>query len=85
MSKGKVLVVGSNAEAATAGAGADVIAWARTKGAYAGLTLSGAVISPKTKTDAAYYHAPLTSKQIIFDNAGHNEGDHELRRALEHF
>ena len=79
-----VLVVGANAEAATTGGGADVIAWARTKGAYGGITLSGAVIQPEGKTDAAYYHHPYTTSQIVFDNAGQNEGSDHLRRALEY-
>jgi lipid-binding SYLF domain-containing protein len=78
-----VLVVGTNGEVATAGAGADVIAWARTKGAYAGITLSGAVISPRTETDEDYYQQKVSAKQIVFDHAGHNDGAHELRHALE--
>jgi lipid-binding SYLF domain-containing protein len=79
-----VLVVGANAEAATAGAGADVIAWARTKGAYAGLTLSGAVISPKHKADDAFYHRQLTTRQILFAKPAEHDGASELRHAVEH-
>jgi len=77
-----VLVVGSSAEAdATTNANVDVIAWAKSKGAYAGITLSGSVIKPLPKDDAAYYGHPVTTAEILH-NFGY-PGAETLRGALK--
>jgi lipid-binding SYLF domain-containing protein len=61
-----VLVVGSNAEAAaTTHGNVDVIAWAKSKGAYAGLTLEGSVIKPRNEWNQAYYGRPVTPSQML--------------------
>jgi lipid-binding SYLF domain-containing protein len=61
-----VLVVGSNASAAaTTHANVDVIAWAKSKGAYAGLTLEGSIIKPRNEWNAAYYGRPLRPDQVL--------------------
>jgi len=61
-----VLVVGSNASAAaTTHANVDVIAWAKAKGAYAGLTLEGSLIKPRNEWNAAYYGRPVTPVQVL--------------------
>jgi lipid-binding SYLF domain-containing protein len=61
-----VLVVGSNAAASsTTNVNVDVIAWAKAKGAYAGLTLEGSIIKPKQDWNIAYYGRQLTPVQIL--------------------
>ncbi len=61
-----VLVVGSNASAAaTTHANVDVIAWAKAKGAYAGITLEGSIIKPRNEWNAAYYGRPVTPFQVL--------------------
>jgi lipid-binding SYLF domain-containing protein len=61
-----VLVVGTNAAAATTThANVDVIAWAKSKGAYAGLTLEGSLIKPRNEWNAAYYGRPLSPAQVL--------------------
>ena len=61
-----VLVVGTSAAAAaTTNANVDVIAWAKTKGAYAGLTLEGSIIKPRNEWNAAYYGRPLRPDQVL--------------------
>lgn len=56
-----VLVVGSNAEAATtSNANVDVIAWAKAKGAYAGITLEGSAIKPRHEWNTEYYGHPVS-------------------------
>jgi SH3 domain-containing YSC84-like protein 1 len=61
-----VLVVGSNASAAaTTHANVDVIAWAKAKGAYAGITLEGSIIKPRNEWNAAYYGRPVTPVQVL--------------------
>jgi lipid-binding SYLF domain-containing protein len=61
-----VLVLGSNASAAaTTHANVDVIAWAKAKGAYAGITLEGSIIKPRNEWNAAYYGRPVTPVQVL--------------------
>lgn len=61
-----VLVLGSNASAAaTTNANVDVIAWAKAKGVYAGITLEGSIIKPRNEWNAAYYGRPLTPVQVL--------------------
>src|ERR1019366_5583881 len=61
-----VLVVGTNAAAAaTTHGNVDVIAWAKSKGAYAGLTLEGSLIKPRNEWNAAYYGRPLSPAQVL--------------------
>jgi lipid-binding SYLF domain-containing protein len=59
-------VIGSNASAAaTTHGNVDVIAWAKSKGAYAGLTLEGSIIKPRNEWNSAYYSRPMTPSQIL--------------------
>jgi len=61
-----VLVIGSSAAAAaTTHGNIDVIAWARSKGAYAGITLEGSIIKPRTEWNAAYYGRPVSPGEIL--------------------
>jgi lipid-binding SYLF domain-containing protein len=79
-----VLVVGSNAQAATTANGhADIVAWAKSKGAYAGITLEGSVIKPRTEWNAAYYGRPVTAAQIVDGGvSSRSAGADALRQAL---
>ncbi len=61
-----VLVVGSSAAAAaTTHANIDVIAWAKSKGAYAGLTLEGSIIKPRNEWNTAYYGRPMSPANVL--------------------
>lgn len=78
-----VLVVGSNAEAAaTTNARVDVIAWAKSKGAYAGITLEGSLIKPRESYNTAYYGKKVTPQEIVLKDAAANPGADALRSAL---
>src|SRR5258708_25024894 len=78
-----VLVIGSNAEAAaTTNARVDVIAWAKTKGAYAGITLEGSLIKPRDSYNLAYYGKKLTVEEIVLKQAASNANADALRAAL---
>src|SRR5262249_45456342 len=78
-----LIVVGSNTEAAaTTNAEVDVIAWAKAKGAYAGITLEGSVIKPRGSYNAAYYGKTLAPSQIVLDGAARNPAADKLRSAL---
>lgn len=61
-----VLVLGTDASAATtANLNVDVIAWAKSKGAYAGITLDGSIIKPRNEWNTAYYGHPVTPREVI--------------------
>ncbi len=62
-----VVTLGSNVEAATtAAAGADIVVWASSSGAYAGVTLNGSIIKPQFADDRAYYGPGVTQQAILF-------------------
>jgi len=66
-----VLVVGSNASAAaTTHGNVDVVAWAKAKGAYAGVTLEGSVIKPRNEWNAEYYGRAVTPTQVLNMSTG---------------
>jgi lipid-binding SYLF domain-containing protein len=61
-----VLVLGSSAAAAaTTHLNVDVIAWAKAKGAYAGLTLEGSIIKQRNEWNAAYYGHPVSPARLL--------------------
>jgi len=80
-----VLVVGTNAQAAMTGnASPDIIAWAKSKGAYAGITLEGSVVKPRTEWNASYYGRPVTAAQIVNGSvSASSSGANGLRAALQ--
>lgn len=79
-----VLIVGSSAEAAaTTNADVDVIAWSRSKGAYAGLTLEGSLIKPRHEWNQAYYGQPAKPEAIVFSEGVGHARTIALRDALK--
>jgi lipid-binding SYLF domain-containing protein len=78
-----VVTLGSSAEAATTAAmHADIVVWASSSGAYAGVTLNGTVIKPRDSFNTAYYGHPVSVSDIL---RGHHVQDRHadgLRRTL---
>jgi lipid-binding SYLF domain-containing protein len=78
-----VATLGSTVEGATtAHAGADIIVWASSSGAYAGLSLDGTLVEPQRDADAKYYGRPVTSSQIVVARAVRSPAAHGLVREL---
>jgi SH3 domain-containing YSC84-like protein 1 len=78
-----VVTLGSSVGAATtSAAGADIVVWASSSGAYAGITLDGSIIKPSPDSDRDYYGRNLNTRDIIFRNEGINPGAASLRQAL---
>jgi SH3 domain-containing YSC84-like protein 1 len=78
-----VATLGSTvAGATTTNAGADIIVWASSSGAYAGISLAGTLIQPQTDMDATYYGRPLTSGEIVIERRAHNPAAWPLVRSL---
>jgi lipid-binding SYLF domain-containing protein len=80
-----VLVVGANAQAATtANARADIIAWAKSKGAYAGITLEGSIIKPRNDWNTEYYGRRVAAAQIVQGGISSSSASAAaLRRSLQ--
>jgi lipid-binding SYLF domain-containing protein len=79
-----VATLGSTvAGATTTNAGADIIVWASSSGAYAGISLAGTLVQPQTDMDASYYGRPLTSGQIVLERLAHNPAAAPLVRSLD--
>jgi lipid-binding SYLF domain-containing protein len=57
--------VGAGAEASTANISADIIAYSRAKGLYAGISLDGAVVATREALNHAYYGKEVTPTDIL--------------------
>jgi lipid-binding SYLF domain-containing protein len=60
----------------------DIVSYTRSKGAYAGISLEGAVIATRDKWNKAYYGKAVTPFDILVQNSVSNPGSGELRKAL---
>ena len=61
-----VVTLGSTVEGATtANGGADIVVWASSSGAYAGISLDGTLIEPRREADSEYYGRDVTSSDIV--------------------
>jgi lipid-binding SYLF domain-containing protein len=79
-----VATLGSDVEGATtANGGADIISWASSSGAYAGISLNGSVIEPQRNADESYYGSPVTTGDIVFRHDVSAPGANALRRTLD--
>jgi lipid-binding SYLF domain-containing protein len=79
-----VATLGSDVEGATtANAGADIIVWASSAGAYAGITLNGSLIEPQRHADESYYGRPVTTGDIVLRHDVSAPGASALRRTLD--
>ncbi len=61
--------IGRNAEIATdLSLRAGILSYSQSRGFYGGIALNGALIIPDGKANAAYYGAPISSKDILLDS-----------------
>jgi lipid-binding SYLF domain-containing protein len=62
-----VVSLGSNVQGATtAAAGPDIVSWASSSGAYAGISLNGSILAASHDDDTAYYRSPVGTSQIVY-------------------
>jgi lipid-binding SYLF domain-containing protein len=79
-----VATLGSTvAGATTSNAGADIIVWASSSGAYAGISLAGTLVQPNGDMNSAYYGRPLTSSEIVLQRLARNPAAAPLVRSLD--
>jgi len=69
----------------TAAVGADILAFAISRGAYAGVSLEGSILDQLTGWNAKYYGRPLDARQIVIDMQGANPGADPLRGLLTRY
>ena len=69
--------------AAAKGVTADIVSFARAKGAFAGGSLEGAVIKVTDKWNSAYYGKPVRPVDIILNRTVSNPKSADLRKSLK--
>jgi lipid-binding SYLF domain-containing protein len=79
-----IATLGSTVEGATtANAGADMVVWASSSGAYAGISLAGTVVEPRLQEDADYYGRPLTTSDIVLGRDASSPAAGSLVRTID--
>ncbi len=68
--------------ATTAAVGADIVAFTRSRGLYAGISLSGSVMSSKSGWNRQYYGKEAAAQQIVISMEANNPGATPLREIL---
>lgn len=78
--------VGGSVEGATTSAlGADILAFSRSRGLFAGLALEGSVLTAQSEWNRAYYGRDASARDIVVAMNAHNPGADPLRSALMRF
>jgi lipid-binding SYLF domain-containing protein len=81
-----VATIGAGLEGdTTAALRADIVAFARNRGLFAGISLQGSLIGAKSDWSQTYYGQPLAAQQIAMQGAGSNPGAAPLREMLARF
>jgi len=76
---------GSVGGATTTAVGGDIIAYARARGLFAGLSLEGSVLTSRSAWNQSYYQKDVGPRQIVIGMEAHNPGADPLRAALQRF
>lgn len=71
--------------ATTAALRADILAFAQSRGLYAGITLGGSLFSVKSEWNQAYYGQPYGARQIVIQMTANNPGANPLRAMLARY
>lgn len=75
------LSLGAEADT-TAALRADIVALARSRGLYGGISINGSLLSNDEDADEAYYGQDLSAHQIVVSMLARNSGADPLREAL---
>jgi lipid-binding SYLF domain-containing protein len=74
---------GMGLEAATTAAfGADVYSYAKTRGAFGGVSFEGSFVRGREEWNRNYYGQPATTREIVLEHKVANPGADSLRQAL---
>lgn len=81
-----VATIGAGVEGSTTAAlRADIVAVARSRGLFAGITMGGSIMARRNEDNAAYFGRPVSAEQIVLTMEVHNPGADNLRAALTQF
>jgi lipid-binding SYLF domain-containing protein len=81
-----LVTVGGGVEGATTAAlNADIVAFARTRGLFAGVSLQGSVMNSDSAGDEVYYGQPVGPVDVVMAMRVNNPGADPLRAALMRF
>ena len=69
----------------TTAVGADIVAFAASRGLFGGVALEGSVMSTETPWDQSYYGQPLAARQLVMQMQGANPGADPLRAILTRY
>ncbi len=71
--------------ATTAALRADLVAFSKARGLFAGLTLEGSLITQHSDWNRLYYGRPIGSQALVLNNEGQNPGAEPLKEMLARF
>ncbi len=78
-----VATIGAGVQGATTAAlRADIVAFARARWLYAGISLAGSLISTRSNWNKAYYGQFYSGQQIVLEGQGNNPGAAPLKGML---
>jgi len=81
-----VATVGATVQGATTAAvGADIVAFAYSRGLFAGIALDGSIMSQRSEWNQLYYGQPLGSREIVIAMQASNRGADPLREVLTRY
>jgi len=66
----------------TAAVGADIVAFSKTRGLFAGVSLQGSLMTVRSDWNQAYYGKQLGAREIVIGMQGANQGADPLREVL---
>jgi lipid-binding SYLF domain-containing protein len=69
----------------TTAVGADIVAFAASRGLFGGVALEGSVMSSQTDWDQSYYGQPFGARQLVMQMQGGNPGADPMRDVLTRF
>ena len=69
----------------TTAVGADIVAFAASRGLFAGVALEGSVMAAQSAWDQSYYGQPFASRQLVMQMQGSNPGADPLRDVLTRY
>ena len=81
-----VATIGAGVQGSTTTAvGADIVAFAASRGLFGGVALEGSVMSTDTPADQAYYGQPFGARQLVMQMQGANPGADPMRDVLTRY
>ncbi len=69
----------------TTAVGADIVGFTRSRGLYAGISLSGSIMASDSQSDRAYYGREEAAQQIVISMDANNPGAAPLREVLSRY